>query len=203
MTRENGTIAVRRKVGGFTALELMAVVFTVMIMAGIVVPVAMRGVRRSRMRSAASQVASGLRRARNLAIASGEVYCARFVPLAPPPVEVKRARVDVYQLKESEIVVTPPVWQTLDDEGRSAGGVMLPAHTTLASLASPTPHELILFLPDGSAWDPGMQVPSGVRVQPSAEYTEYSAEGTPLHNDCWSITVRSLSGRIETEKVVP
>ena len=179
-----------RKVGGFTALELMAVVFVVMIMAGIVVPVAMRGVRQSRMRSAASQVASGLRRARNLAIASGEIYCARFVPLAPPAVE--RARVDIYQLRENEIGTGPLTWQTLDDEGRIAGGVRLPAHTTLLS-----GQELILFLPDGSAWDPGMQVPSGVRVQPSAEYTD------PLRNDSWNVTVRSLSGRIETEKVVP
>ena len=185
---------VSRRVGGFTALELMAVLFVVMIMAGIAVPVALRGIRKSRMRSAASQVASGLRRARNLAIASGEIYCARFVPLAPPAVE--RARVDVYQLKENEIGTGPLTWQTLDDEGRIAGGVMLPAHTTLTSLASPTSYELILFLPDGSAWDPGMQVPSGVRVQPSAAYTD------PTHNDWWKVTVRSLSGRIETKKVV-
>ncbi len=182
-------MAMGRKVGGFTALELMAVVFIVMIMAGITVPVAMRGIRQSRMRSAASQVASGLRRARNLAIASGEVYCARFVPLAPPAIE--RARVDVYRLKESEIGVTPPVWQTLDDEGRIAGGVMLPAHTTLLG-----GQELILFLPDGSAWRPGMSSPNIVRVIPSAEYTD------PTHNDWWKITVRSLSGRIETKKVV-
>ena len=183
----------RRNSGGFTVLELMAVLFVVMIMAGIVVPVAMRGIRQSSMRSAASQVASGLRRARNLAIATGEIYCARFVSLAPPAVE--RARVDIYQLKENEIGVTAPLWGTLDDEGRTAGGVSLPVHMTLNSLAPP--QSLILFLPDGSAWGPGMAVPSGLRVQPLADYAD------PEQNDWWKVTVRSLSGRIEMEKVVP
>lgn len=184
--------------GGFTAIELLVVIFIVMIMAGITVPAVLRGVRRSRMRSAASQVASGLRRARNLAIASGEIYCANFHN-PDPLLQEKRPRVDLYRLNESEIGITPLDWPTLTNQGRFAGGVHLPPGAQLTTPYSasplPPPPEYVMFYPDGSALAVDFGPPSTVRVV--LLWAAGRDEDNPFNVEAYhDITVNSLSGRV-------
>lgn len=141
------------------------------------------------MRSAASQVASGLRRARNLAIASGEIYCAHFHN--PDPLfKEAHPRVDLYWVRATDGV--PGLgftgWSTLG----TGGGVNLPGGTQMAFS-----QEFVAFLPDGSAWGPETLVPQPIKVEPAPDYAD------PSRNDSWLVTVRSLSGRIDTEKVAP
>ncbi len=161
--------------GGFTIIELLVVFLVIAILAGMIAPAMMRGVRLSKLRAGASGVATALRRARNLSIASGEIYCARFVNGDVPTVEN-------YRLSETEMN-GPSSWGALT----TSGGVNLPKEVRFGTVPS-----FIYFLPDGSAWGPGMVVPAAVKVvhrNPSSSGSDY-----------FNVTVRSLSGRIEIRK---
>jgi len=175
----------RRDAGGFTMIELVAVILIVMILAGLAAPAMGRGIRQSKMNTAAAQVATGLRRARSLAITRGRVHCAVFVSAA----------------NASEIVI----WDILDDgvgvpdgatelnalreapdpnpQRARGGGVQLEDATTFGSL----PQAFVAFLPDGSAWGPGMNAVTAFTVKPLND-------NNPL--DIREIRVGSLSGNI-------
>ncbi len=164
-----------RACAGFTIIELLVVFLVIAILAGMIAPAMMRGVRLSKLRAGASGVATALRRARNLAIASGEIYCARFVNGDTPTVEN-------YRLSETEIS-GPSSWDAL----MPSGGVNLPRGTQISHT-----QDFVAFLPDGSAWGPGMVVPAAVKV----EHRNPSSSGP----DYFDVTVRSLSGRIDIRK---
>jgi len=175
----------RRDAGGFTMIEIVVVIFIVMILAGIAAPAMGRGIRQSKMNTAAAQIATGLRRARSLAITRGRVHCAVFVSTA----------------NSSEIVI----WDILDEgvgipddpaelnalreapdanpQKARGGGVQLEGAATFGSL----PQAFVAFLPDGSAWGPGMNAVKALTVKPLND-------NNPL--DIREIRVGSLSGNI-------
>ncbi len=164
-----------RNTRAFTIIEILVVFFIIVIMAALAAPAITRGFRQSRMNTAATAVSTTLRQARNIAIASGEIYCARFVTADP-------AQVDVHKLGESDIGGVAD-WNLCP----TAGGAMLPEDVVISS-----PSAFIYFLPDGSAWGPGATSPPQIKVGLSPEHTPVIINGRNL--DSRTITVRALTG---------
>jgi len=171
----------RRVAGGFTMIEIVAVILIMMILAGLAAPAMGRGIRQSKMNTAAAQVATGLRRARSLAITTGRVHCAVFVPGA------NSSEVVIWDITNDAVGV--PVDKAALDalaepaQKDGAGGVQLEDATTFGSL----PQAFVAFLPDGSAWGPGMCAVNPFTVKPLND-------NNPL--DIREIRVGSLSGNI-------
>ena len=174
----------RRDAGGFTIIELVAVILIVMILAGLAAPAMGRGIRQSKMNTAAAQVATGLRRARSLAITKGHVHCAVFVWNTEPREVVIWDITDEAEGVPDEDYFDDPYDPVADaDERKPAGGVQLEDATTFGSL----PQAFVAFLPDGSAWGPGMNAVTALTVKPRDD-------DNPL--DVREIRVGSLSGNI-------
>ncbi|MHC4252981.1 MAG: pilus assembly FimT family protein, partial [Planctomycetota bacterium] len=140
-----------REAGGFTIIELLIAILIVMILAGLTAPAVGRGIRQSRMNSAAARVATALKRARNLAITKGHIHCAAFGTNDIVIWEIVDEGASV-----PGAIPTPPAagWER-------AGGVKLPEGTVLAPSQA-----FIAFMPDGSAWGPGMLAPQEFMVTP-------------------------------------
>ena len=176
----------RRDAGGFTMIEIVAVILIVMILAGLSAPALGRGIRQSKMNSAAAEVATGLRRARSLAITRGRVHCAVFVSAAD------FSKVVIWDILDDGVGV-PDDSSELNNlreapdpnpQRERAGGVQLEDVVTFDVLGTQT---FIAFLPDGSAWGPGMNAVTPFRVKPLND-------NNPL--DIREIRVGTLSGNI-------
>jgi len=173
--------------GGFTMIELLVVILIVMILAGLAAPAMGRGIRQSKMNSAAAEVATGLRRARSLAITRGRVHCAVFVTSAAGPCEVV-----IWDILDDGVGVPddPSELNNLletpspNPQRERAGGVQLEDVVTFNGLGT---QAFVAFLPDGSAWGPGMNAVRGFSVKPRDD-------DNPL--DVREIRVGSLSGSI-------
>ena len=169
----------RRNTEGFTIIELLFVIFIFAILAGLAAPSMARGIRQSRMNSAAAQVATALKRARSLAITNGSIYGVRVVPPDPMRPDDPR-RVLIHKLVESDMADLA-TWESRD----TGGGVVLDTQLVV----SPVPTG-IFFMPDGSAWGVNMQPPPVIKVKPNADYIRIGFD------DSRSIRVGSLSGSI-------
>jgi type II secretory pathway pseudopilin PulG len=154
-------------------IELLLVILIVMVLAGLTAPAVARGIRQSRMNSAAARVATALKRARNLAVTKGRIHCAAL----------GTSDIVIWEITDEGLGVpgaipTPPAagWER-------AGGVELPEGAVLAPSQA-----FIAFMPDGSAWGPGMVAPQEFMVTP--DYPGHSAL------DRRRIVVGSLSGSV-------
>lgn len=174
---------------GVTIIELLIVIFIVMILAGLAAPVMGRGIMQSRMNSAAAQAVTALKAARNRAITKGRVHCAAFDTINNPNVIVTWEIVD-------EGVGIPADFDALDalrdgsdpnPQKDSGGGATLAQGTVIDS---PLQRTFIAFMPDGSAWGPGMVTPQQFWVKPDADHD------VPGTLDERRIVVGSLSGSV-------
>lgn len=179
---------------GFTTVELVVVLLIVAILGGMIAPVVGSAVRGSILRSATSQAATALRRARNMAIAKGMPHCLRFVQGEPPLAEIY----SVDEIPGSD--PAPPA-----GTGRSAGGVSLPEGSVVAFVDSSEPPSYAIFLPDGSAWAwrPGAVAPWPASARVRIELDAARAHGLIIERQ--EIAIRALTGRIdigETETIL-
>jgi type II secretory pathway pseudopilin PulG len=156
------------------------VIFIIMILAGLAAPVAGRGIMQSRMNSAAAQAVTALKAARNRAITKGRVHCAVFDN------SVGQSKIVTWDIIDEGLGV-PSSLPTLPAAGwERAGGAQLEKGATFGAL----PQAFIVFLPDGSAWGPGMQAVREFKVTPDAEHD------VPGTLDERRIVVGSLSGSV-------
>ena len=163
---------------GFTAIEIVVVLLIVMILAGMVVPAVATGVRSSKLRQAASETATALRRARSMAISKGEIYGVDMDPVPPGELRPNAAAISIYP--------APNFIQA-----GSAGGLMLPGGVNFAAGSLTR----LFFLPDGSA-----AVESGVTWVP-VRLVYYKPGASTPEPGRYEIRVRPLTGRIEVSEM--
>lgn len=172
---------VSRAARGFTAIEIVVVLLIVMILAGMVVPAVATGVRSSKLRQAASETATALRRARSMAITEGEIYGVDMNRVVP---------VDELRDRAAVIRIHPAPDFSLQTS-TSAGGAMLPGGVNFAGGSLTR----LFFLPDGSA-----AVESGVTWVP-VRLVYYKPGTTMSEPGRYEISVRPLTGRIEVSEL--
>ena len=161
--------------GGFTIIELLLVILVALILAALAARAAGRGIRQARMNSAAAQAATALKRARSLAITKGHIHCAAFATTS----------VVIWEITDEALGVPTDIALVPTAQKERAGGVELSAGTVIVSSQA-----FVAFLPDGSAWGPGMMPPQEFRVKPDADHDE------PGTLDERRIVVGSLSGSV-------
>jgi prepilin-type N-terminal cleavage/methylation domain-containing protein len=187
---------------GFTIIELLAVMFILAILGGLIVPAASRALSATTLRTSAAQVATGLRRARNLAIMSGKVHCVRIARASDQAI-VNAVRIYYYRLDELSDVTPPPVddttWKALEDDDKEAGGLSVPATVDVefADPSSGAAQEYVLFMPDGGAWRDGLLPSMPIEVMLDAEHSDYHSNTGRRIISKYTITVDSLTGRID------
>ena len=166
---------------GFTVIELVTVLLIVMILAGMVVPAVVSGMRSSKLREAASETATAFRRARSLAISAGEIYGVdmnRVVPVEE--LRDRTAAIRIYPAPDFTLDISTP-----------AGGAMLPGGVNFKG----TSLTRLFFLPDGSA-----VVESGDSLRP-VEVVYFKPGASVPEPGRFEITVRPLTGRIEVSEL--
>ena len=170
---------------GFTVIELVTVLLIVMILAGMVVPAVVSGMRSSKLREAASETATAFRRARSMAISAGEIYCAQPVALVGVP---DRYQVTIFKAQDDG---SP-------DTNFPAGGHMLPSRVKFTEQDPVSPGNII-FLPDGSIAGAGFVSPTEVWIVDEDESPPYNdASNVKPH---YVVSFRPLTGRIEVSEL--
>jgi len=191
----NDTGIVRRARGdrGFTVLEMLAVLFIVVIAAGLAVPAVRTMMTSSSLRAGATQIGDALLRARNLAITSGKLHCLRIVP---SPDQDGRDEAQIIQLPGMPVDNPPAAtWDAWIVADRDRGGETLPPQ--VSARFTDSSQYYILFLPDGSAWRYGMIPSSTITVYLREDYSQTSKDtATYDDNERRIISIGSLTGRI-------
>jgi prepilin-type N-terminal cleavage/methylation domain-containing protein len=192
-----------RSPGGFTIIEILVVLFIVAIMAGLAAPIVGEMMRSSALRAGTSQIATAIRRTRNMAIMSGKVYCFRFIPR---PSLDDQQEVGMY-LAAGPIsgAITPPFWP---EDRIAAGGDPAvvenepPIHVGSVGLprqvevAFDLTQQCLMFLPDGSAWREGMLPPLQITVMLSEDVTGSDTPSDFATRERQIISIGCLTGRI-------
>jgi Tfp pilus assembly protein FimT len=177
----------------FTALELLFVLLIIVIAGGLVAPVVGSMLRSSALQAGASQVASALQKARNLAIRSGKVHVMRVVASEAPG--TKGAQSAIYRLGEITELTRPMTqveWDQFEAADKDVSGSVLPVEVEVAFSGI---NDYIIFMPDGSAWCDGMMQPVPLEVGLLEKYWRAGREYQV-------VSITSLTGRVTVGPVV-